>query len=352
MLVAVTENGLFVQANQLTIQAKSKHYQCPACKGAVRLKMGEVNIPYFAHVSLTECDSLAEGESAGHLTGKLAIRNYFYARGAVVTLEQYFAEVQQRADILVEWNGSRFVIEYQCAPISVQKIAKRTAGYHKLGLRVVWVLGDTYQARQLSRATWAKFSQILHDQLQLCLWRTHTGCFEWVRWIEQDFTHRQKQAVVKVKLAEIQLLKLQQQIIRKDSSLQRIVMELYRLQRNLVGMPWMVHNIIGLPGGVKGEAWPVKLMIYLAIESSPKTKDQLLNMLASCEWQQFGVVSLRQVQSMWLNVMLMQWLDAGEIVVNDGQISLAATPSWYADYQEKLGVLNLNPEKNEKTFKK
>lgn len=352
MLVAVTENGRFVQANELTVQAKTKLYHCPACKGAVRLKMGEVNLPYFAHVNLIECDSFAEGESAGHLTGKLAIRDYFHAQGAVVTLEQYFSEVQQRADVLVELNGGRFVIEYQCAPISVQKVIHRTAGYRRLGLRVIWVLGDTYQARQLSRATWAKFSQILHGELQLCVWRMQPGCFEWLSWMEQDFTHRQKQHVVKTKLAEIQLLKLQQQITRKDPYLQHIVLELYRLQRRLVGMPWMVHNIIGLPGGVKGEAWPVKLMLYLAIESGPKTQTQLLKQLANCEWQKFGVASVRQVQALWLNRMLTQWFEAGEIVVNDGQISLTTAPNWYADYQEKLAGLNIAPENNEKTSKK
>ena len=151
---------------------KRRNYVCPGCQTPVTVKKGRLKQAHFAHTSLQKCQA---GESAVHLLGKLAMVDFFESIGGRVVLEPWLPEIQQRPDLLVTFDNRQVAIEFQCAPISVERVQHRTAGFAKLGLDVVWVLGPTYQQRKLQQVTLAKFARIRQDTLQVALWRGKQG---------------------------------------------------------------------------------------------------------------------------------------------------------------------------------
>ncbi|WP_063082907.1 competence protein CoiA family protein [Weissella cibaria] len=56
---------------------KRRNYVCPGCQTPVTVKKGRLKQAHFAHTSLQKCQALAEGESAIHLLGKLAMVDFF-----------------------------------------------------------------------------------------------------------------------------------------------------------------------------------------------------------------------------------------------------------------------------------
>lgn len=106
--------------------SKEVEAHCPACRGSVIAKMGEIMTHHWAHVS-TPCDSWNEGESRWHLAWKSRFPNHCVeqriTRGAVWHV----------ADVLLP-DG--IVIEFQHSSISPQDIAQREEFYQ----RVIWVL--------------------------------------------------------------------------------------------------------------------------------------------------------------------------------------------------------------------
>ncbi|HWO98021.1 MAG TPA: competence protein CoiA family protein [Bacillus sp. (in: firmicutes)] len=121
------------------IRGKEKFY-CPICKEEVKLKVGNKNTPHFAHCSKMVCEGETEGESEYHLLGK---QQLFAAlqKQYKTELEPYLFSIRQRPDLLVKTSEGQFPIEFQCAPLSDQRLCKRTRTYEKGGYRPVWILG-------------------------------------------------------------------------------------------------------------------------------------------------------------------------------------------------------------------
>ena len=144
ILVAKTEQQeLFYLTGQYERQElqeirKRKQFFCPSCQAPLLLKIGEINIPHFAHKILSACDYFSEPESSLHLQGKLLLHHFFQQRNFKVELENYLPEIRQRADLLV--NG-RHAIEFQCSTISAQHLQQRSQGYHQLNLQDIWIKG-------------------------------------------------------------------------------------------------------------------------------------------------------------------------------------------------------------------
>ncbi|GAA0361836.1 hypothetical protein GCM10008932_13070 [Alkalibacterium iburiense] len=51
-------------------------------------------------------------------------------------------DLQQRPDLLAFIDRTPIAIEFQCSPISIETIEKRTEGYISNGYRVVWIVGQ------------------------------------------------------------------------------------------------------------------------------------------------------------------------------------------------------------------
>lgn len=137
MLIALEKNGKKISSDQAM---KGKSYTCPTCHQEVILKKGKIKIPHFAHKTITTCDSYSESESAEHLSGKYLLAKNCERFGLHYELEAYIPKINQRADILVE---NYLVIEFQCSPLSIERLRERTRAYQLSGYEVFWVLGGT-----------------------------------------------------------------------------------------------------------------------------------------------------------------------------------------------------------------
>lgn len=116
-------------------------FYCPECNGKVILKMGEKKIMHFAHERGACCRANAEAESGYHLDGKLQLYHYLKRIGLSPELEPYFSAIKQRGDIGVLIDNQYYVIEYQCSPISTDLLRKRTAGYLRIQIVPIWIIG-------------------------------------------------------------------------------------------------------------------------------------------------------------------------------------------------------------------
>ena len=102
MLIARNASGELIPAYQASKQ-KGKtigEYYCPACKGRLVLKKGDVMIAHFAHHQQSDCAVFSEGETLPHLMGKQMLLEKFRREGVAVTLECWLPELQQRPDLL------------------------------------------------------------------------------------------------------------------------------------------------------------------------------------------------------------------------------------------------------------
>jgi len=137
-------------------------FKCPICKNEVLLKSGMKRRAHFAHISVSECEN-ARKESKEHYDGKYDLYGYFRRIGGKVTIEKYLQSIQQRPDILVEFNKYEICIEYQCSIIPLQQIIDRTKSYHDISLKVLWILGMNMHLPK------AKFIYTLNSLAIYCL---------------------------------------------------------------------------------------------------------------------------------------------------------------------------------------
>ncbi|MDR3241526.1 MAG: hypothetical protein LBT37_05090 [Lactobacillaceae bacterium] len=339
MLIAINQENKLIQADDAK---RGIPYFCPSCRQAVTVRQGEIKIKHYAHRDLTECDTLAEGESVEHLQGKIQLRDYFEQQGYTVELETYLPQLKQRPDLLVKKAGRDFVIEYQCAPISINRLKERNVGYASMHLPVLWVLGAPYQQKQLAGATQAKFATLHHGQVMNCFWNTSDPARHliWVPWIKIDGINRALNKINYQRQLQRQLWQMQQALTCKRPEVRLLQNQMYQMQRTITGIPWYVHNINGLPGGLKGDHWDVKLKIILRLENDSQSFLELLDLVAAEEWCDFGGIQCELVQQMWLQAVLKEWLALKIIKWDEEQFSLAGKLKWYVDYQHKLADLD------------
>ncbi len=146
MLQAKTEDGELVTLASLTRQEiammKAKgNFFCPSCNQPVVAKAGTKLIPHFAHASNTRCPSQEGGEGVYHEKGKLLLYQWLKSQQLDVWLETYIPEISQRPDLLLRLKNKTIAIEYQCARIPPELVAKRNRGYARAGIVPIWILG-------------------------------------------------------------------------------------------------------------------------------------------------------------------------------------------------------------------
>lgn len=121
--------------------ARGGAFVCPGCRSAVVLKRGRIRVAHFAHAPPVSC-GYAVGETAVHMAAKAAFCAAFRARGLRAEVEYPVGSLSgdRRADVLV-WGpaGQRVAVEIQHSAISLDDIARRTAGYMRAKIGVAWV---------------------------------------------------------------------------------------------------------------------------------------------------------------------------------------------------------------------
>ena len=136
MYIANDEQGTQILAHNAV---KNGRYYCPVCDTPVVLKAGSVKVPHFSHHHIFQCSRyLYKRESLLHLRLKHDLYlelNRFYD----TAMEYYLESIEQIPDLLIE---QRLALEIQLSRISPELILSRTAGYYKLGMRVMWLLDE------------------------------------------------------------------------------------------------------------------------------------------------------------------------------------------------------------------
>ena len=136
MFLARDGNGRLV--NALEDELVKQAYYCPACGTSVRLRKGKNVRRHFAHESLKKCDFFHENEGPEHLENKVALFNWV-KKDAEVEMEYPIPELKQIADIFI---NKQLALEIQCSPISCELLRERSNGYRRLGIQVLWLVGQ------------------------------------------------------------------------------------------------------------------------------------------------------------------------------------------------------------------
>ena len=142
MFLARDGNGRLV--NALEDELVKQDYYCPACGTSVRMRKGKNVRRHFAHESLKKCDFFHENEGPEHLENKK--RLFYWAKeNDEVEMEYPIPELKQIADIFI---NKQLALEIQCSPISCDLLRDRSNGYRRLGLQVLWLLGEKLWLRE------------------------------------------------------------------------------------------------------------------------------------------------------------------------------------------------------------
>lgn len=167
MLLAKNEKGNVVCALDTHFSSTNNScYRCLACHQIVILRAGPHKRAHFAHLRKEACEAYTEGETHEHLSGKQLLKEWCQDEGLSYQLEAYLPNLKQRPDLLIEGH---YAIEFQCSPISLEMLLKRTQNYKKHGYEVFWIVGEKFFLhRKLSRRTQAFF--YYYVRLGYALW--------------------------------------------------------------------------------------------------------------------------------------------------------------------------------------
>lgn len=180
-MIVAKKNGRFVYANASLQRDK---YECPICHEPVYLKKGKINAIHFAHYGNSLCVN-SEGETAEHIRGKMQLFDWADTKGYKPKLETYIPAIRQRPDIMLAVNGAKVAIEFQCSPLSLERIVERNAGYRQQNIQVWWILGSPYLKKSLSRKKIAQFTLYYHGQVHLLYWNVY----------DEEFNHFEPQKI-------------------------------------------------------------------------------------------------------------------------------------------------------------
>jgi len=336
MFIAKNAAGVRVelQTHKQAATLVGEAFTCPACGAPVRIKNGAQMPAHFAHIVGT-C-SASEPESQQHLLGKRWLRDWLIQSGEVAELEVYYPAIQQRADVVITSRKPALVLEFQCSPIAITDLARRTAGYHELGLAVIWIMGRRYFGRHLS----AKQFKFMADDLTLWFLDSHQGRLSRHQWHKQGWTVTQFtktwQRTATHQFEDAPLLEqrqLQNRLYYRDPKLLTLQALAYSQGRHLAGVPWLVHLAqTHLPGLPQAE-WLMRTHWLLTFEHEAAFDDAAF-------WQQYHTASapLRQ-QALILAAVRKRWLkvlQANGYLDRDSQWVRPLV--WFADGEQKLAA--------------
>ena len=156
---------LLSHAAATQLKAAGTQAFCPGCHAPLILKNGPQIPAHFAHRNKADC-WMSEPESAEHLRGKMLLLRIATTSGWQAQLEVPVREMQQRIDVLLTRGQQQVALEFQCSPLSANRLYERTAGYARLGMQTQWFLGSKY-LRSKKGAGRLKFAQLTTDGLSL-----------------------------------------------------------------------------------------------------------------------------------------------------------------------------------------
>lgn len=338
MLLAKNNNRLVLARADLKADGD---YTCPGCQQPVILRCGKHKVPHFAHQKNALC-GFSEGETREHLCGKKQIYEWAASQGWQPQLEVYLPEIMQRPDLLLIVNGKRVAIEFQCSPLSLERLLERNAGYRRLNIKVWWILGPPYQ-RRLGPQKIVQFTQVVGQQLVLLFWDLH----------QQRLVIRSDYATCSFSRAKFnrqliltqQINALQKQQFRHPiPKLQAIATKVYHENGHILAQcPLVCHDL--------SPSWPsmVQPVILWRIGVILKLKDfplfyvwsiaaweSFLFAVGKGDWIKTGCVTTSLLSQMSVQTYTAELKRAGVIAIFQRRIVLFHRPQWVEDPQSKL----------------
>ncbi|WP_461215216.1 competence protein CoiA [Lacticaseibacillus sp. GG6-2] len=347
MFIAMNAKTQLVQlhTHEEATRLRGNAFYCPACRRPVRIKNGAVMPAHFAHIG-PACEAASEGESADHLAGKRWLAGLGERLGYHVALETYYPVIKQRADVVWIREDTTLVLEFQCSPLSGPRLQERTAGYQKLGLTCVWIMGPRYHTKRPGNLQ-AKFLQSqqpgdyhlwFSKGQSLARWQWRSGGYTITRY---DGGPVQTQ-MVNVSQSRYQAARLVvNQLRHRDRRVMRLQAEAYQQHRNLAGVPWVVHDgMAGVPGLRKPE-W--QLRTHWLLQFGDGDVDRPSEQAFWREEADPALTPLVDAQAL-MRVVADRWHHE---LQRAGLLATTATgwrwlrpAEWYPDYEHKLAALN------------
>lgn len=193
MLIAQTKEGkninLLNYSNRFTLEKlrEQMDFYCPICKEKLQLKLGTKRIFHFSHEKGSQCLDYYERESEAHLNGKIQLFEWLRSQGMKPVIEAYDPKTKQRADVAFEYDGKKYILEYQCSPISKEIFLKRTNQYLKYNIIPIWIIGATlFQRKGAKKLSLTNFHYLFAKQHQHLKWMILFYCSESKIFIRAD----------------------------------------------------------------------------------------------------------------------------------------------------------------------
>lgn len=360
MLIAQDENKL-VEANHAN---RTNQYVCPGCQQKVVLKRGLQKISHFAH-RRGGCQTASENESQIHLAGKIALKKILAVSKQPVQLERYFISIKQRADLCL--TKQQIIVEYQCSPISLQRLQQRHNGYKMVNYQVYWILGNPYLKHRIDDSLVSKFGRyhsklgfyiLYYDSMANRFILRHsivekTGKYYWQQSVFKSLQEWQKLikdwqpnylTTIPLNQQVQQLKRMQQQIVRGQINCKELLTTCYLARKNLIGCPWICHcKSTQIPiYGKKSLQWRIWLLIQLF--DSPRSNLKITDLKAiynqliskyALDFVQIEVIPDFQRILFWNYIK--ELAQFGYLRLFYDKLIIIRKPVWYPDLEHKLG---------------
>ncbi|MCM0598542.1 competence protein CoiA [Periweissella fabalis] len=337
-------------------------FRCTGCGDAVRLRHGSVNIAHFAHIN-KQCVFENEAESYEHLLGKLQLYQISKIIGQA-QVEVTFPSIKQRADIVLKYKQQKLILEYQCSPISIEQVKKRTQAYQTLGYKVIWLLGPKYAQNKITKKLLTKFNMPLlnfyNTKTQKITIRYNFNVidFQSIKSATRELDLQRLLEVVNVSknkliwqdivvsddLLKQQGFKIQQLLVRKNLEWLKIQQECYQQNHNLGGIPWICHPKRSMPVALNMShiLWRCQCILFLekyTIESIITTASLQQIFIAIGRWLDVDSRFIKYVVNQFIiELVTNKFL----ISISKGVLMLNSHPTWYQNWQVKTNSLKLN----------
>lgn len=337
MLLA-RNNDKYIWATQAI---KGECYFCPACGEQVILRQGKSNISHFAHFSSNDCLDNQEGETYEHLLGKQQIFEWALNNEWQPELEVYLPEIKQRADLLLTINDQKVALEFQCSPLTLQRLSERNQGYASLNYKFWWILGSSYQ-RLINHYSAQKFIQLHHNQLFLSFWEINNSKLKEIRYPQQFLKITTKKVLNDVATCRKRA--------KVDPDILKLLREIRRRKYDLFNCPLLCHQSFDqvkyFSHGIfcwqlKACLWLEDIPIFSNFELSEWYKK--LWQVDSTEWGEFPCAGKAKIAYHFLHGFTRKLLQIGCIEIVNGKILLLSHPQWFktpADKYRTLAICN------------
>lgn len=322
-------------------------YSCPGCGEPVILRRGHHKIAHFAHRPGSQC-RLGEGETAEHLLGKQQLFQWYQQQGRHVELEVYLPSINQRPDLLLTDGNRRVAIEFQCSPLSLQRLLERNTGYRQCGICFHWLLGAPYQGRRLQSAKIAQFTQEVGGHPGLFFWDTRVGRLvvkrDLVRCSFIRHPAMEPRAMVKYQMRRLSALQYGRG--QCPLSIRQLVVSLPG-HRPLATCPLVCHDVIPSWPTLDEPVilWRIRIIAWLMDQPlfhywSYQDWEEWLYELTGNHWLGYGCLDAATIHQQLITAFTNDLLSYRILLACPGGYLLFKYPRWFANVPEKINLLD------------